>query len=79
MVKVVLGWLINTVAGTIELPPTRVERLTEILAALPRRRKTCPKKDLHKLVGELHSMLLALPGGIGCMRVLVAGDSEDSY
>ncbi|EJK58873.1 hypothetical protein THAOC_20968, partial [Thalassiosira oceanica] len=39
-VKVILGWLVDTVAGTIELPPNRVERLKEILAAFPRSRKT---------------------------------------
>ena len=69
-VKVILGWLVDTVAGTIELPPNRVERLKEILAAFPRSRKTCPKKDLHKLVGELRSMILALPGGVGCLSWL---------
>ena len=34
-VKVVLGWLIDTVAGTIELPPHRLERLLELLDAFP--------------------------------------------
>ena len=58
--KVILGWLIDTVAGTIELPANRVERLYELLAAFPRTRKTCPKKELLKLVGELRSMVLAL-------------------
>ena len=66
-VKVVLGWLIDTVAGTIELPAARVERLHAILAAFPRTRKSCPKKDLLKLVGELRSMVLTLPGGVGCL------------
>ena len=69
-VKVILGWLVDTVAGTIELPPNRIERLNEILSAFPRSRRTCPKKDLHKLVGELRSMILALPGGIGCLSWL---------
>ena len=68
--KVVLGWLIDTVAGTIELPPARVERLRELLSSFPRRRKTCPKKDLLKLVGELRSMIIALPGGVGCLSWL---------
>merc|ERR1711983_710027 len=68
--KVVLGWLIDTVAGTIELPPAKVERLRELLASFPRRRKTCPTKDLLKLVGELRSMIVALPGGVGCLSWL---------
>jgi len=68
--KVVLGWLIDTVAGTIELPPHRVARLTEMLDSFPRSRRTCSKKDLQKLVGELRSMVIAIPGGIGCMSWL---------
>jgi len=68
--KVVLGWLVDTVAGTIELPPHRVTRLHEMLAAFPRTRRTCSKKDLQKLVGELRSMVVAIPGGIGCMSWL---------
>ena len=54
----------------VELPPAKVERLRELLASFPRQRKTCPKKDLLKLVGELCSMILALPGGIGCLSWL---------
>ena len=68
--KVVVGWLIDTVAGTIELPPAKVGRLRELLASFPRHRQTCPKKDLLKLVGELRSMILALPGGVGCLSWL---------
>jgi hypothetical protein len=33
--KVVLGWIIDTVQMTIELPPHRLERLHELLAAVP--------------------------------------------
>ena len=68
--KVVLGWLVDTVGGTIELPPHRVERLHEMLRAFPRSRRTCRKKDLHKLVGELRSMIIAIPGGVGCLSWL---------
>ena len=68
--KVVLGWLVDTVSGTIELPPHRVERLHEMLRAFPRSRRTCRKKDLHKLVGELRSMIIAIPGGVGCLSWL---------
>ena len=68
--KIILGWLVDTVAGTIELPPHRVERLFAMLDAFPLSRKTCPKRELHKLVGELRSMLIAIPGGIGCISWL---------
>ena len=69
-VKVVLGWLINTIAGTIELPPHCLERLMELLAAFPRSQQTCPKRELHCLLGELRSMIIAIPGGVGCLSWL---------
>ncbi|EJK54551.1 hypothetical protein THAOC_25810, partial [Thalassiosira oceanica] len=65
-----VGWLVDTVGGTIELPPHRVRRLHEMLRAFPRSRRTCRKKDLHKLVGELRSMIIAIPGGVGCLSWL---------
>mmetsp|Transcript_36392 Transcript_36392/g.81833 ORF Transcript_36392/g.81833 Transcript_36392/m.81833 type:complete len:1331 (-) Transcript_36392:274-4266(-) len=68
--KIILGWLVDTVAGTIELPPHRVERLFAMLDSFPIGRKTCPKRDLHKLIGELRSMLIAIPGGVGCISWL---------
>ena len=33
--KVMLGWIIDTVNMTVELPPHRAERLAEILASIP--------------------------------------------
>ena len=66
-VKVALGWLINTVAGTIKLPSHRLERLLELLDAFPRSRRSCPKRELQRLLGELRSMILAIPGGVGCL------------
>jgi len=48
-IKKVLGWIIDTVAMTMQLPPHRQERLGEILA-------------WHKILSELRSMSLALPG-----------------
>ena len=62
--------VVDTVAGTIELPPHRVVRLHEMLASFPRFRRTCSKRDLQKLVGELRSMIVAIPGGVGCMSWL---------
>jgi len=47
---------------TISLPPHRVERLAEILASIPTTQKRCSVKKWHKVLGELRSMSLALPG-----------------
>ena len=61
-IKLVLGWVIDTVAMTIQLPQQRVERLAEILASIPRTQKRTSAKKWHKVLGELRSMALALPG-----------------
>ena len=56
--KVILGWLINTLAKTIFLPPNCQERLHQLLDTM-----LC-------LLGELQSMQLALPGSAGCFSFL---------
>ena len=61
-IKTILGWIINTTAMTIALPPHRQERLGEILASIPVTQKRTTVKKWHKLLGELRSMSLALPG-----------------
>ena len=60
--KAVLGWLIDTTAMTISLPPHRVQRLTEILLSIPTSQKRIGVKKWHSILGELRSMQLALPG-----------------
>ena len=71
-VKVVLGWLIDTVAGTVELPPHRIDRLHELLAEYPRSRRRAGIRPWHKLLGELRSMVLGIPGCRGCFSILQA-------
>ena len=61
-VKLILGWIVDTVNMTIQLPPHRVERLWEILNSIPRRQKRTSVKKWHKVLGELRSMAIALPG-----------------
>ena len=61
-IKVVLGWVIDTVASTITLPEHRQVRLAEILAIIPKSQKRLSIKKWHKVLGELRSMALALPG-----------------
>ena len=67
--KTVLGWLINTVAGTIELPPHRQERLTAIFKYLDKRRSV-PLRKWHKILGELRSMVIGIPGSRGLFSML---------
>ena len=61
-VKLVLGWIVDTVNLTIQLPPHREERLWEILNSIPRDQKRTSVKKWHKILGELRSMSVALPG-----------------
>jgi hypothetical protein len=67
--KVMLGWLIDTVAQTITLPPHRVKRLLEIFVSL-RDKKRVSLKVWHRVIGELRSMVLAIPGGRGLFSAL---------
>lgn len=61
-IKLVLGWIIDTVNMTIHLPPHRVDRLAEILDSIPPHQRRTSVKKWHKVLGELRSMSLALPG-----------------
>lgn len=68
--KVILGWLINTVDKTIQLPPHRQERLKEILATIGRTQKRTTAKVWHRLLGELRSMSIGVPGAKGLFSTL---------
>jgi hypothetical protein len=68
--KRMLGWDIDTVAKTIRLPPHRVERLFEILDSIKPYHRTVSTKQWHKVLGELRSMTLAIPGSKGLFSIL---------
>jgi hypothetical protein len=68
--KVILGWLVDTLKMTIELPPHRVERLSEILASMPRSQKRVSVKKWQQVIGELRSMSIAIPGSRGLFSLL---------
>jgi hypothetical protein len=61
----ILGWDIDTISQTISLPPRRIARLTAILDAIPMQQKRIGVTKWHKVLGELRSMSLALPGSRG--------------
>lgn len=67
--KVVLGWLINTVNQTIELPDHRKERAAEIFKSL-KGKKQIQVRKWHKILGELRSMMLGIPGSRGLFSLL---------
>ena len=68
--KVMLGWLIDTMRETIELPPHRIKRLKEILSSIAPRQKVVDEKLWHKVLGELRSMAIAIPGARGLFSLL---------
>jgi hypothetical protein len=76
--KLVLGWIIDTVAMTITLPEHRQHRLGEILNSIPRTQKRISIKKWHKILGELRSMSLALPGAKNLFSILQAALSASS-
>lgn len=68
--KKILGWLIDTVASTIQLPERRLQRLRDILVDLPRTKRRIALKKWQQIVGELRSMSLAVPGLRGLFSLL---------
>ena len=68
--KVVLGWLLDTLQLTVELPPHRITRLHEILASIKPTQRRIATKTWHKIMGELRSMTLAIPGARGLFSTL---------
>jgi len=59
--KVILGWLLDTAAGTLSLPPHKEERILDLLQSFQPLKRTSRKK-WYGLLGELRHMSVALPG-----------------
>jgi len=68
--KEILGWHINGRTMTVHLTERRRQRLQDILDALPRTRSRVSAKQWHKVMGELRSMSLAIPGSRGLFGAL---------
>jgi hypothetical protein len=68
--KIILGWTVDTLAMTVELPPHRVDRIFELLDSVNPLQRRIVTNKWQKIVGELRSMVLAIPGGGGLFSVL---------
>jgi hypothetical protein len=68
--KTILGWNLDTVAGTVSLLPHRLDRLYELLRLVRPPRKRFAVPQWHQIFGELQSMVIALPGARGLFSVL---------
>jgi hypothetical protein len=75
--KILLGWIVDTVEQTISLPEHRADRLHTILSDLLRKRRISLKMWQQQL-GELRSMILAIPGGRGLFSTLYTGLTNGS-
>jgi hypothetical protein len=71
VVKGVLGWIINTAQGTLELPLHRRQRLAAIFADVKGQTRMALSK-WHKILGELRSMAIGVPGSKGLFSTLQA-------
>jgi hypothetical protein len=69
-VKVILGWIINTMDNMISLPPHRLLRIQDILASIGPTQHCVSLKKWQQVLGELQSMALAIPAAIGLFSVL---------
>jgi hypothetical protein len=70
--KQMLGWLIDTVQATVTLPPHRIERLHTIIHSISPSQRRVSLQKWHKILGELRSMSLAIPGARGLFSHLQA-------
>jgi hypothetical protein len=63
--KTVLGWVLDTVDKTIQLPPHRIDRLHSILVGIHGTQRPTSTRKWQQVVGEVRSMALAVPGARG--------------
>ncbi|KAL7523019.1 hypothetical protein ACHAWF_000322, partial [Thalassiosira exigua] len=77
-IKLVLGWVIDSVNFEIHLPHHRVECLAEVLASIPPTQRHTSTERGHKVLGELESMSIALAGARNLFSATQKGLSEKS-
>jgi hypothetical protein len=73
--KEILGWMLDTARGTIELTPRRCLRVLDIFDYLRHRTRVSVKK-WQRILGELRFMAPAIPGSAGLFGALQLGLSH---
>jgi hypothetical protein len=68
--KLMLGWIIDTILLTLELPQHRKDRLQAILSEVPRSQKRTSVKKWQQIVGEFCAMAIAILGSRGLFSLL---------
>ena len=61
--SIVLGWMVDTEAGTVALPERNLWDLFELLTIVTTQH-CIGQKELERLVGKLRPMLLAVPRAV---------------
>ena len=59
----VLGWVIDTEAGTLALPDSKLQEMNQLFATLATQR-CISQKELERLVENIRLMHLAVPGAV---------------
>ena len=62
-VKEVMGWILDTESGTVNLPEKNLEELLT-LVYIPTTQHRMVRKNQEPLVGKLRSMQIAMPGAV---------------
>jgi hypothetical protein len=71
MQKLILGWIVDMVQMTLELPCYRDKQLQEIFDSIPcHQTKRTSTKKWRKVLGKLWSMSIALPGACDIFSLL---------
>ena len=70
--KLILGWLVDTIQGTITLCPHQYQCLMEIFDDLQMSNHIMVSK-WHKILGKLQNMVLGIPGSKGLFSFLQSG------
>ena len=62
--KEVLGWILDTEAGTVTLPERKLRGASHSVGYIPLTQSKMGRKDMECLVGKLRSMHLVVPGAV---------------
>ena len=76
--KVILGWILDTVRQTIELPPHRKTELATLFADL-QDRKRVSEKYWQRTLGKLRFVSTAIPGSAGLFSALQLALNRSSH
>ena len=74
----ILGWIIDTLSQTIELPEHRKERIKALFDDLRGKRRVGVRK-WQKILGELRFVSLAVPGSGGLFSALQLGLKHEDH